>query len=119
MHFLIAFQDVIPDQTIRVEIQVSFLTQVFTWLIVGLVAGWLAGTIVRGRRMGFFGSLILGFAGAILGGVVYTSLNLQPSPLLASRIPIRWIDLLVAFCGALFLIFIVGAIFGFRRRPGD
>ena len=119
MHYLIAFQDIVPDQTIRVEIQVSFLSQVFTWLVVGLIAGWLAGTIVRGRRMGFIGSLLLGFAGALIGGFVYTALELTPSPLLASRIPIRWVDLLVAFCGALFLIVVVGSLFGFRRRSSD
>jgi uncharacterized membrane protein YeaQ/YmgE (transglycosylase-associated protein family) len=115
MHYLIAFQTV-TDQTIRFEVQVSFLTQLFTWLVVGSIAGWLAGTIVRGRRMGFIGSVILGFTGAILGGVVYSALNITPAPIFVERVPIRWIDLIVAFCGALFLIILVGAIFGFRRR---
>jgi uncharacterized membrane protein YeaQ/YmgE (transglycosylase-associated protein family) len=117
LNFLIAFQTgTVPDQTIRIEIQTSFLSQLVTWLIVGLIAGWLAGTLVRGRRMGFIGSLILGFLGAIIGGVVYTAIGLQPPAILANGVVIRWIDLIVAFCGSIFLIVIVGALFGFRSR---
>lgn len=116
--FLLAFQDVttVPnDQTIQFTIQVSFLTQLATWLIVGAVAGRLAGILVRGRRMGFLSSVVLGFLGAVIGGVVYTALGLPTPALLAERVPIRWIDLVVAFCGSLVLISFVGALFGWRR----
>ena len=38
------------------------------WLIIGVVAGWLAGLIVRGRGFGLIGDIILGIIGAFIGG---------------------------------------------------
>jgi uncharacterized membrane protein YeaQ/YmgE (transglycosylase-associated protein family) len=38
------------------------------WIIVGAVAGWLAGLIVRGFGFGLLGNIIVGILGAILGG---------------------------------------------------
>ena len=39
------------------------------WIVLGLVAGWLAGLIMGGRR-GFLGNIVLGVLGALLGGFV-------------------------------------------------
>jgi uncharacterized membrane protein YeaQ/YmgE (transglycosylase-associated protein family) len=44
---------------------VSFIA----WIVLGLVAGWLAGLIMGGRR-GFLGNVVLGILGAIIGGFV-------------------------------------------------
>lgn len=38
------------------------------WLVVGAVAGWLAGLIVRGGGFGLVGNIIVGIIGAFLGG---------------------------------------------------
>src|ERR1700684_42781 len=38
------------------------------WLVVGAVAGWLAGTIVRGGGFGLGGDIVVGILGAFLGG---------------------------------------------------
>ncbi len=38
------------------------------WIIVGAIAGWLAGLIVRGFGFGLLGNIIVGILGAILGG---------------------------------------------------
>jgi uncharacterized membrane protein YeaQ/YmgE (transglycosylase-associated protein family) len=38
------------------------------WLIIGVVAGWLAGTLVRGGGFGLFGDIIVGIIGAFIGG---------------------------------------------------
>ncbi len=114
MDFLLAFQD-LPDQTIRIEIQTSFLSQLITWLVAGLIAGYLAGSIIRGRRMGLLSSLIVGFFGAILGGLIFTLLGIETSPFLETGIVIRWIDLVVAFVGAVVVILLVGILFGWRR----
>lgn len=114
MYPLLAFQDV-ADQTIRIEIQTSFLSQLMTWLIAGLIAGWLVGSLVRGRRMSLLASLVVGFLGAVLGGLVFTLLGIETSPLLAGGIVIRWIDLVVAFVGALIVLILVGILFGWRR----
>lgn len=39
------------------------------WIVLGLVAGWLAGLIMGGRR-GFLGNIVLGVLGALIGGFV-------------------------------------------------
>ena len=107
------------DQTIRIEIQSSLLSQVLTWLIAGLIAGWVFGSVVPGRRMSLFGSLLVGFLGAVLGGLLYNVIGFETSPVLLTGITIRWIDILVAFIGALVVLLLFGALFGGRRRRVD
>jgi uncharacterized membrane protein YeaQ/YmgE (transglycosylase-associated protein family) len=46
------------------------------WLIIGLIAGWLAGKISRGRGYGCITDTILGLIGAFLGGWVFTKLGI-------------------------------------------
>jgi uncharacterized membrane protein YeaQ/YmgE (transglycosylase-associated protein family) len=38
------------------------------WIIVGLIAGWATGKIMKGGGYGFFGDVLLGIAGALVGG---------------------------------------------------
>ncbi len=45
------------------------------WIIVGLVAGWLAGTIMHSRR-GLLGNLALGLIGSLVGGLLFSVLGL-------------------------------------------
>jgi uncharacterized membrane protein YeaQ/YmgE (transglycosylase-associated protein family) len=49
---------------------------VIVWLIVGLIAGWLAGKVSRGRGFGCLANIILGLIGAILGGWIFTKLGI-------------------------------------------
>ena len=44
---------------------------VLAWIVVGLIAGWLAGVVVRGSGYGLLGDIILGVLGALLGGINY------------------------------------------------
>lgn len=115
---LIAFQDV-ADQTIRIEIETSILSQILTWLIAGLIAGWVFGSLVPGRRMNIIGSLLIGFLGAVLGGILYNFIGIETSPALLSGITIRWIDIIVAFIGALVVLVFFGLLFGRPRRRID
>jgi uncharacterized membrane protein YeaQ/YmgE (transglycosylase-associated protein family) len=46
------------------------------WLFVGLIAGWLAGKISRGRGFGCLADVILGLVGAVLGGRIFTKLGI-------------------------------------------
>ena len=39
-----------------------------TWIVVGLIAGWLAGLVVKGGGFGVIGDIILGIVGALVGG---------------------------------------------------
>jgi uncharacterized membrane protein YeaQ/YmgE (transglycosylase-associated protein family) len=49
---------------------------VIGWLIVGLIAGWLAGKVSRGQGFGCIANIILGLIGAVLGGWIFTKLGL-------------------------------------------
>jgi uncharacterized membrane protein YeaQ/YmgE (transglycosylase-associated protein family) len=44
---------------------------VIAWVIIGLIAGWLAGTVSRGRGFGCIADIILGMVGAVLGGWIF------------------------------------------------
>ncbi|HTC63594.1 MAG TPA: GlsB/YeaQ/YmgE family stress response membrane protein [Candidatus Saccharimonadales bacterium] len=57
---------------------------VITWIIVGLIAGWLAGTVSRGRGFGCLADIILGMVGAILGGWIFLKLGILGGGLLYS-----------------------------------
>jgi uncharacterized membrane protein YeaQ/YmgE (transglycosylase-associated protein family) len=47
------------------------LETLVVWIVVGAVAGWLAGVIVRGFGFGLVGNLVIGILGAILGGWLF------------------------------------------------
>jgi len=44
-------------------------------LLIGLVAGWLAGLIMKGRGFGFIGDIIVGMVGAVVGNWLFSALN--------------------------------------------
>ena len=73
------------------------------WIVVGLIAGALAGWVTRGSGHGFFGNIIVGVLGGLLGGWLANSvLNIG-----ADVNGINLESILVAFVGAVILIFIV------------
>ena len=46
------------------------------WILIGLIAGWLAGKIARGRGFGCLANVLLGLIGALLGGWIFTKLGI-------------------------------------------
>src|SRR5215475_5098174 len=73
----------------------------FLWfLIVGLVAGWLAGMLVKGGGFGLIGDLVVGVIGAFLGGWLFSTLGASAGGGLLGSI-------IVATVGAIVLLFIV------------
>lgn len=72
------------------------------FLIIGLVAGWLAGLIFRGGGFGLIGNLVVGVVGSLIGGFVFRLLGFTTHSLLGS--------LITATVGAIILLFIVGLI---------
>jgi uncharacterized membrane protein YeaQ/YmgE (transglycosylase-associated protein family) len=74
-------------------------------LLVGLVAGWLAGQIVQGTGFGLIGDLMIGVIGAFIGGWLLPALGIQ----LGSGIVSAIID---ATIGALLLLLILRLIRG-------
>ncbi len=57
---------------------------VIAWIIIGLIAGWLAGTVSRGRGFGCIANIILGMVGAVLGGWIFLKLGILGGGLLYS-----------------------------------
>ncbi|MFQ5824613.1 MAG: GlsB/YeaQ/YmgE family stress response membrane protein [bacterium] len=49
---------------------------ILIWLIVGLIAGWLAGKVMRGKGFGVVGDIIVGLVGAVIGGWIFRQLGL-------------------------------------------
>lgn len=56
------------------------------YVIVGLLAGWLASRIMKNNRVGILGSLILGVLGAMVGGYIFEFIGLETDSLLAIAI---------------------------------
>jgi uncharacterized membrane protein YeaQ/YmgE (transglycosylase-associated protein family) len=98
-------------QTVTVTFDVG---AVITWAIIGLIAGFLAGALVRGRRFGLITSIIVGLVGALVGGFLFTILKIPVPPILQNTISIRWADIIVAFVGAVIVLLLLGLIW--RRR---
>lgn len=46
------------------------------WLLIGAIAGWLAGTVVRGGGFGLPGDIIVGIVGAVIGGWLFGQLGI-------------------------------------------
>ncbi len=83
---------------------------ILSWIIVGLIAGWLAGVVVRGGGYGLLGDIIVGIVGGLLGGYIGTSLlHIQ-----AAVTGINLESILVSFCGAVVLILLLRLISGRR-----
>ncbi len=69
---------------------------IISWLVVGLIAGWLAGVVMKGGGYGLFGDLILGLIGSFLGGLL-VGFFVEGSAQF-------WGSIVVAFIGACVLI---------------
>ncbi|MDR2000740.1 MAG: GlsB/YeaQ/YmgE family stress response membrane protein [Zoogloeaceae bacterium] len=76
----------------------------FVWFIlVGLVAGWLAGQFMKGGGYGIIGDIIVGVLGAVLGGFLFGKLGISFGGGLLGAI-------IVATIGAVILIFVLRLI---------
>ena len=80
------------------------LTAMLVWLIIGAIAGWAAGEVMRGRGFGLVGNLVVGILGALLGGWLFGLLGLD----VGTGFPIG--SLVTAFLGAVVLLALVGAV---------
>lgn len=81
---------------------------ILAWIVLGLVAGWLAGLLVKGSGYGIVGDIVLGIVGALVGGFIsstvmgwdVTGFNLS--------------SILIATLGAIVVIMIARAVSGRR-----
>lgn len=83
------------------------------WLIIGLIAGWLASVVMGRGGYGIVGDIVVGIVGALVGGLIARLLNIGgPS----ATDPFSWTSLIFAVIGAIILIAIVRALSGGRSR---
>ncbi len=83
------------------------LETLIIWLLIGAIAGWLAGVIVKGYGFGLVGNIVVGILGAIFGGWLFGALGLGLSLGIVGTI-------LGATVGAVLLLLLVR----FVRRAG-
>jgi uncharacterized membrane protein YeaQ/YmgE (transglycosylase-associated protein family) len=67
------------------------------FILVGLVAGWLAGQLMKGGGFGVIGDIVIGIIGALIGGLLFSSLGVSAGGGLLGAI-------IVATIGAVVLI---------------
>jgi uncharacterized membrane protein YeaQ/YmgE (transglycosylase-associated protein family) len=75
---------------------------VIGWIVIGAIAGWLAGRIVEGYGFGFVGNLVIGIIGACIGGLILPRLGIIPASTLG--------NLIAATLGAVVLLFVLGLL---------
>ncbi len=79
------------------------------WIFLGLVAGWLAGKLARGRGFGCIGDILIGLIGSVVGGWIFTKLGIvHANTFLYS--------LAAATVGAVVLVAIAHLFFGGKER---
>ena len=78
------------------------------FLIVGLIAGWIASNLMEGHGLGVAGDIIVGVIGALVGGLVFGNLGINGNGF--------WGALGMSLVGAVILLFIIG-LFPHRGGP--
>src|SRR5262249_34624223 len=81
---------------------------IIAWLLVGLIAGWLAGTVMRGGGYGIIGDIVVGLVGAFIGGFLFGFVATGMVGFVGS--------IIVAFLGACVLIMLLRLIAPGRTR---
>ncbi|WP_041921868.1 GlsB/YeaQ/YmgE family stress response membrane protein [Hyphomicrobium denitrificans] len=83
------------------------LQSLIIWLLIGAIAGWLAGQIMKGGGFGLVGDIIVGIVGAFIAGILFPRLGFAfGNPLVGS--------IIAAVVGACLLLFILRLV---RRGP--
>lgn len=78
------------------------ITSLLIFLLIGAIAGWIAGSVMKGKGYGIIGNMIIGIIGAVVGGFIFGLLGISAGGLIGS--------LITATVGAIALIFVVRLI---------
>ena len=78
------------------------LTELLIVLAIGAIAGWLAGTLMKGGGFGLVGNIVVGIIGAIIGGVLFGTLGIQAGGLIGA--------IITSTVGAIILMFAIRLI---------
>jgi uncharacterized membrane protein YeaQ/YmgE (transglycosylase-associated protein family) len=75
---------------------------ILAWIIIGAIAGWLAGVLVKGYGYGVIGNIVIGILGAGVAGLLAPSLGLHTETMGG--------NIVASLLGALVLLFLVGLV---------
>jgi uncharacterized membrane protein YeaQ/YmgE (transglycosylase-associated protein family) len=78
------------------------MVSLLTFLVVGLIAGWAAGQLVKGSGFGLLGNLVVGVIGALVGGIVFWALGLTAHNMIG--------QVVTATIGAIIALFIAAKL---------
>jgi uncharacterized membrane protein YeaQ/YmgE (transglycosylase-associated protein family) len=77
------------------------------WLVIGAVAGWLAGVVVTGFGLGLIGNIVVGIVGSLIAGWLLPQIGVK------SIVNNKIVDQIIfAFIGAVILLVILGLLSG-------
>ncbi len=85
---------------------------ILSWIVVGLIAGWLAGKVIKGSQFGIVGDTIIGVLGALLGGFVASQVFKIHNAVSGFNLE----TLGVAFVGSVVVIYALRFLPGIRHR---
>lgn len=75
---------------------------IIAFIVIGLVAGWIASELMRGRGLGIVGDIVIGIIGALIGGNIFALFGVSTAGF--------WSSLLAAVVGAVILLFLISLI---------
>jgi uncharacterized membrane protein YeaQ/YmgE (transglycosylase-associated protein family) len=75
---------------------------ILAWIIIGAIAGWLAGLLVKGYGFGLIGNIVVGILGAGIAGLLAPRLGLYTASTGG--------NIVASLLGALILLFLVGLV---------
>ena len=81
-----------------------------SWIVVGAIAGWLAGHLVKGEGFGCFGDVIVGVVGGLVGGFLAAQLFNMPDAVNGFNLG----SIVVASLGAILVVVVVHLLRGGR-----
>lgn len=82
--------------------EIMDITGLIIFLVIGAIAGWLAGTLFRGGGFGLLGNIVVGIVGAVIGGYVFGLLGISAGGIIGA--------IITATAGAVILLFVVRLI---------
>ena len=78
------------------------ITSLVIFLVIGAIAGWLAGVVMKGGGFGLVGDIIVGIVGAVIGGWLFGVFGITAGGLIGA--------IITAFVGACVLLFVIRLI---------
>ncbi len=90
------------------------MTNIIAWIVLGAIAGWIAGMLVKGdERWGVIGHIVLGIVGALVGGFIANALGIGSGREGGDVLNIM--SVIVAVVGAVIVVLAVNMLTGRRR----